>query len=249
MINQPAGNHEPEEINLPTVFKCEENEVRTVVKDGDIWFVAEDVCQVLGLTDVTSALRKLDPDEKGPQTLRTLGGDQNLKIVSEPGLYKLLMRSSKPASKRFDRWVRHDVLPEIVRTGRYETKPQDKNSYPESLPQDDGNGGGYRIVLPDYGRYTITVKPGGIFIHRGDFDTMLAQDDELTAQLLCYNLKSVETLWLKLRLRQAIDLLSLPNLEQLELAIVKGGKLASHYLRCSEMRKDQAAPASSTSAH
>lgn len=51
--------------------------------------------------------------------MNTLGGAQEMTVVSEPGLYKLIMTSRKPAAKRFDRWVRHDVLPAIRKTGNY----------------------------------------------------------------------------------------------------------------------------------
>jgi len=86
---------------------------------GEPWFVAPDVCRVLEMAEVSSALRTLDPDEKGPLTVRTLGGDQMVAGISEPGLYKLMARSRKPEARRFDRWVRHEVLPAIRRDGSY----------------------------------------------------------------------------------------------------------------------------------
>lgn len=106
-----------------TPFDFEGKQVRIVLKDGEPWFVAPDACRVLEMADVTSALRVLDEDEKGPLTVRTPGGEQNVNGISEPGLYKLMMRSRKPAAKRFDRWVRHEVLPTIRKTGGYNAAP------------------------------------------------------------------------------------------------------------------------------
>jgi anti-repressor protein len=97
----------------------ENKPVRVVTRDDEPWFVATDVCRVLDLENSRQVVRVLDEDEKGVHNLDTLGGVQPLTIVSEPGLYKLLGRSRKPEAKRFDRWVRHEVLPSIRKTGSY----------------------------------------------------------------------------------------------------------------------------------
>ena len=77
------------------------------------------MCDILGLADTHTALRALDEDEKGRQTLPTLGGAQNMGVVSESGLYALIFRSNKPEAKKFRKWVTSEVLPEIRRTGLY----------------------------------------------------------------------------------------------------------------------------------
>lgn len=93
--------------------------VRTAEADGQIWFVAKDICDALEIADVSSALRQLDDDEKGPHTVPTPGGNQEMLCVNEPGLYSLVMKSRKPEAKAFKRWITHDVLPSIRRTGGY----------------------------------------------------------------------------------------------------------------------------------
>lgn len=93
--------------------------VRVLMKDGDPWFVARDVCECLGLGNPHTSLALLDEDEKGIHTVDTLGGEQSLSILSESGLYSLILRSRKPEAKAFKRWVTHDVLPSIRRTGSY----------------------------------------------------------------------------------------------------------------------------------
>lgn len=97
----------------------ENKTVRINTRDAEPWFVAPDVCRVLEIANVSQAVRILDEDEKGVCNVYTLGGNQELTIVSEPGLYKLMGRSRKPEAKRFDRWVRHEVLPSIRKHGGY----------------------------------------------------------------------------------------------------------------------------------
>ena len=100
---------------------AEQHQIRTTLIDGEAWFVAKDVCDVLGLADVTSALRVLDEDEKLVRKISGAGQIREMATVSEPGLYKLIMRSTKPQAKDFTRWVTHTVLPSIRETGMYVT--------------------------------------------------------------------------------------------------------------------------------
>lgn len=93
--------------------------LRVLDRNGDPWFVAKDVCAALEIQNTSDALKRLDEDEKGIDLIDTLGGRQNVSIVSESGLYALILRSDKPAAKAFRRWVTSEVLPEIRRTGSY----------------------------------------------------------------------------------------------------------------------------------
>lgn len=94
-------------------------EVRVVVVDGEPWWVARDVAEALGYSATESMTRSLDADEKGMQTLQTPGGAQTMTVISEPGLYDAIQRSTRAEAHAFKRWVRHDVLPEIRRTGSF----------------------------------------------------------------------------------------------------------------------------------
>ena len=101
-------------------FRYDDAPVRTVTVDGEPWFVAADVCAVLGIANVGNALARLDDDEKDSIRLTDgTPGNPNRVIVSEAGLYDLIIRSDKPEAKRFRRWVTHEVLPSIRRTGSY----------------------------------------------------------------------------------------------------------------------------------
>jgi prophage antirepressor-like protein len=87
--------------------------VRTVTKDGEPWFVLKDVCDVLELdtTKLKQVADRLDDDEKGRCSVPTLGGEQETTIISESGLYRVVMRSDKPQAKPFQKWVTAEVLP------------------------------------------------------------------------------------------------------------------------------------------
>lgn len=104
----------------PFTFPATGQEVRTILVNGEPWWVAADVCTVLEIANVTRALASLDEDEKGLHSVKTPGGDQALNIVTEPGLYSLILRSRKPQAKAFKRWITHEVIPSIRKTGRYE---------------------------------------------------------------------------------------------------------------------------------
>jgi prophage antirepressor-like protein len=107
---------------LPQVFQYKQNAVRVakIDDDGTPWFVAKDVCDVLGVSNSRASLAFLDDDEKGVTLSDTPGGQQELSTVNEAGLYSLILRSRKPEAKVFKRWVTHEVLPQIRKTGRYD---------------------------------------------------------------------------------------------------------------------------------
>ncbi|MFF3923139.1 phage antirepressor KilAC domain-containing protein [Paenibacillus lactis] len=93
-------------------------EVRTVLIDDQPWFVAKDVCEVLGLTNPSMALQILDGDERAKFNL---GRQGETNIVNEPGLYSLIFGSRKPEAKQFKRWITHEVIPSIRKHGAYMT--------------------------------------------------------------------------------------------------------------------------------
>ncbi|QHG87948.1 Bro-N domain-containing protein [Xanthomonas sp. NCPPB 1638] len=107
-------------MNAITPFDFEGRAVRVVEDDAGLpWFVALDVCECLGVKNSRQALTRLDEDEKGVISNDTLGGQQQVAAVNEPGLYSLTLASRKPEAKRFKRWITHDVLPALRRTGTY----------------------------------------------------------------------------------------------------------------------------------
>lgn len=104
---------------LPQGFTFEGNQVRVTTREGEPWFVLADVCHVLEIDNRSDAARRLDDDEKGVDTVDTLGGSQKMLLVNESGLYSLILTSRKEAAKRFKKWVTAEVLPAIRKTGSY----------------------------------------------------------------------------------------------------------------------------------
>lgn len=101
------------------IFNYQDTPIRTVVVDGQAWFVATDLVAILDIGRTHDAVRGLDDDEKGTDTIRTLGGEQQVSVVNEAGMYSLVLRSRKPEAKKFRRWITHEVLPSIRKTGSY----------------------------------------------------------------------------------------------------------------------------------
>ncbi len=101
-------------------FQFETHEIRTIKDEkNEPWFVAKDICDVLGLENVTNAIRSIPEKHKGVNLIKTLGGKQTVNIISEPGLYRLVLRSDKPQAEPFMDWVTEEVLPSIRKRGFY----------------------------------------------------------------------------------------------------------------------------------
>ena len=106
-------------MNDLQIFIYGVEQLRTIQREDGLWWVLRDVCRVLGLDSPHKVAARLDDDEKGRNLIPTLGGTQEMTIINEPGLYAVILRSDKPEAKAFKRWVTHDVLPTIRRTGTY----------------------------------------------------------------------------------------------------------------------------------
>ena len=111
---------------LQQIFQYQQHQLRTVIKDGEPWFVAKDVCDVLNHSNHKVAVTRLDEDEVSKVYLTdSLGRKQQTTIVNEAGLYSLILTSNKPEAKQFKRWVTHEVIPSIRKTGYYSIKKLD----------------------------------------------------------------------------------------------------------------------------
>ena len=104
-------------------------QVRIIPVEGELMFVAKDVCDCLEITKHRDAISRLDSDERGSVKLDTPGGKQDIAAINEYGLYNLVLSSRKPEAKEFKRWITHDVIPQIRKTGTYSM------NIPKSLPE------------------------------------------------------------------------------------------------------------------
>lgn len=112
-------------MNELQIFKNEKfGEIRVTIKNGAPWFVVIDACRILDLGNPRQALTRLDDDEKDDVILTdAIGREQKMNVVNEPGLYSLVLGSRKPEAKEFKRWLTHEVIPTIRKTGTYSINP------------------------------------------------------------------------------------------------------------------------------
>ncbi|MDU7654793.1 MAG: Bro-N domain-containing protein [Haemophilus parainfluenzae] len=116
-----------------STFNFESNSIRTLAIDNEPWFVAKDVCDAIGLTNSRMSLIALDEDEKGVSLIYTPSGQQEMNIVSESGMYTLILRCRDAVKKgsvphRFRKWVTSEVLPQIRKTGSYSKTTVDQRT-------------------------------------------------------------------------------------------------------------------------
>ena len=123
--------------NLMIFENPEFGAVRSILIDGDPWFVAADVCKALEIEKTNRALSRLDDDEKGAHSVSTPGGRQRMSIISESGLYSLILGSRKPEARAFKRWITHEVIPSIRKHGVYMTDSllDALEAHPEAVPE------------------------------------------------------------------------------------------------------------------
>ena len=110
-----------------STFNFESKSIRTLAINNEPWFVAKDLCNAINISNYRDAIERLDDDEKGVALTDTLGGQQEMNIVSESGMYTLILRCRDAVKKgstphRFRKWVTSEVLPTIRKTGKYESK-------------------------------------------------------------------------------------------------------------------------------
>jgi len=103
-------------------FSFDNKELRVLGTCEEPWFVAKDICDVLQIKDVSMALKKIQEKWKGTKIIGTLGGNQDMRIINESAVYKLIMRSNKPIAEKFQEFVCEEILPSIRKTGEFKLK-------------------------------------------------------------------------------------------------------------------------------
>lgn len=166
-----------------TTFNFESSEVRTVLMDGEPWFVAKDVCAVLEIGNSRMAVTRLDED--GVSTtdiIDSMGRTQQASVVNEAGVYELVFLSRKPEAKAFKRWLTHEVLPAIRKTGSYTAMPQ---TYSEALRELAANVEAKELAEARAKELEVPAKAWGVMVAaQGDYAVdeaakILSRDDEI----------------------------------------------------------------------
>lgn len=114
--------------NNIVAFNYEEQQVRTIEKNSEPWFVGKDVADILGYTNTAKAIRDhVDDDDKLTERIVLSGQNREAIIINESGLYSLILSSKLPTAKKFKRWVTSEVLPSLRKTGEYKITPAQQN--------------------------------------------------------------------------------------------------------------------------
>lgn len=168
--------------------------------DGEPMFVAKDVCAALSIAP--TAASRLDEDEKGLRLTQTPGGEQNVLLVTEPGFYRLVLKSRKPEAKAFQRWVTHEVLPALRRDGGYMVARADET--PEelmarALKAADATLARVRDENARLTRRNQVLEPKAAF-----FDSVMESDGLISVRAAAKVLKSYDREMGERRLRQML---------------------------------------------
>ncbi len=188
------------QTTAPVPFAFQGKAVRTITKNGEIWFVAADVCAALDITNSRDALSRLDDDEKGVGITDTPGGPQQVNIVGESGLYTLISTSQKPEAKAFRRWVTGVVLPTLRRTGQFDMRGQADQIRPVRDEIDSSSRNTITVPLPGPGRYLV------VLLHDGErrvepisFSDAISALAPLDCRTIAYTHLTAAALWEKLQ--------------------------------------------------
>ena len=192
--------------------------VRIVMIDDEPWFVAADVCVALSHSDTSMAVRRLDDDEKGTSTVCTPGGNQEVTIINESGLYSLILTSRKPEAKKFKKWVTSEVLPAIRKTGRYVAPQPAPVAYISGAEENQLSNIIWSLARPFYMEESVkhwlckyaNALPGVCrrqFIPASRFPDVMAMLKSLEIQVHAYREERIrhEREWLLLTLKRELD--------------------------------------------
>lgn len=158
--------HAQKSDSAPAVFLFQSTEVRTIDRDGQVWFVASDIAKALGYRDAINMTRVLDDDEADTHIMSTRSENGTIQsrevtIISESGLFHALLKSRKREAKPFRRWVTQEVLPEIRRTGGYTPSVSPSPAVP-ALPGSPGSK--MLLTLEADGRYQVKQLAQGAMV-------------------------------------------------------------------------------------
>lgn len=141
-------------MNIIDAIYLEKKNVRIVMNNGEPWFIAKDVAQILGYKNTRDALRvHVDAEDKGVVNHDTLGGKQKMSIINEAGVYSLIFSSKLPQAKEFKRWVTHEVLPSIRKNGEYKDSENKYDKLNPVFTSKDLFSAMGRLIKENGGRY------------------------------------------------------------------------------------------------
>jgi prophage antirepressor-like protein len=174
------------EQNALQVFNFVGWQVRVVVKDGEPWWVAKDVCDILELSDVSMSVDRLDEDEKLVQKFFVSGQNRDMITINESGLYALIIRSSKPMARKFRKWVTSEVLPTLRKTGEYATPAKQNEKDRESdelavkrlnIMEKNANWRMAKLILEGIDKFKEAMTPESKTVFMAEYAKLTAGQD------------------------------------------------------------------------
>lgn len=216
-------------ITETTLFHFGDSPVRVAGADGEYLFVVGDLCAALQHSDPSKAIERLDDDEKGTITIRTPGGPQAVNVVNESGLYSLILSSRKALAKRFKRWVTHEVLPSIRRTGSYAVPGAGQ---PAPIL---ANGG------PEFRRIVTMVVGHRVYSYEQPTEMLMTEVEEIDGRLMAFGLSMAELHLLEVEQTVAMGMSveGTVALNQLASTIRSGAVIAKRWLRARAAEADK----------
>lgn len=189
--NSPAQTLKEQSCEVMTFqFSESKQSVRNVILQSKPWFVAKDVCDVLGLKDTNMSLKSLDEDEKLTQSIFGSGQNRKMWVISESGLYALILRSNKPYAKTFRKWITSEVIPQLLKKGYYGMSRQQADDFVDArnIPFTTKPLNGYNVrVVEIEGVIWMSVNDINRALHSSTGSNQLAK-----------KLNAIETLAIKI---------------------------------------------------
>jgi prophage antirepressor-like protein len=224
--------HGPAQNAAPIRFDFQGKAVRTITGNGEVWFVAADVCAVLEHGNPTKAVERLDEDERGLTTIQAPSGtDQMMNVVTESGLFSLVFTSRKPEAKAFRRWVTRVVLPTLRRTGKFDMRGGPDQGTTARKQAEIGNSNGITVTLPGLGRYLVVLfHDGELRIEPLCFADAVSSVAALDCRSMAYSHLTAASLWEKLQHLRSSSVKAGYTQEKLNATMQAGADLARQIL-------------------
>ena len=174
------------------VFTHDSVGLRAPIYDGEPWFVAADVAKLLEYRMASDMTRRLDDDEKGTRSVRTPGGYQDMTVISESGFYSAILGSQSTKAKAVKRWLTHEVLPSIRKTGTYSAAPaltelEVAQKYVAALERESAANAKIAVLEPKAAYVDIFVAGSDVMTVRTVASTLGVGETWLRAELIARN--------------------------------------------------------------
>lgn len=206
--------------------------IRTIYRDGVVWFVAADVCGVLDLENTSQTLSRLDDDERNYASTEAAGLKRRMAIVNESGLFALILTSRKPEANAFRRWITREVIPSVRKTGEYRSPEADQQ---KTIEND------VRIKAKDHGVYLVIVSHERHTVRKVDCEEVFAAFDYRLAEILAHSVLTMVGSVEIAKMRNSVHLDQGIAAEWLDQNLKQAADVARRFLWCAQEQRHRQA--------